>query len=489
MEEHYMTEIDTMNMNGNDTSENNPAVASHASSEGGNSSHSEHHSHHHSHHSHGVHGHHHHHHSSHKRRRKKTAHSNRKEKMASFLRRNKHYLIYTAMTFAFLICLVLLGGHMDRREEPVTERPGEQQTPSDTEDPSGEVDDNAVANGNVLINMPLFSGDVDIVSPAVRTFMNLDESISHESYYKQAGAQMRLDTSLPVNLSYKITEIADGHYVKTAKFVVADNAEFSNPYVVQTNAGVTEVDIYNLKTDTQYYYRIELLFTNGSTANVGGSFHTAAGPRLIMVDGVRNIRDVGGWITTDGLTVKEGLLYRGRELDGAVRSDYAITAQGVHTMLTQLGIKTDLDLRQPTDNKYGTDALGQSVKHVYYSAPMYANIFNGAENGEKIRQIFSDLADPSIYPAYLHCTHGVDRTGTVCYLLGALLGVDADSLLMDYQMSILAHGELGNYVDEFIAAVDQLPGATLREKVEGYLLSIGVTSEEIASIRQIFLEY
>ena len=56
-------------------------------------------------------------------------------------------------------------------------------------------------------------------------------------------------------------------------------------------------------------------------------------------------------------------------------------------------------------------------------------------------------------------------------------------------MSILAHGELGNYIDEFIAAVDQLPGATLREKVEGYLLSIGVTSEEIASIRQIFLEY
>ena len=83
----------------------------------------------------------------------------------------------------------------------------------------------------------------------------------------------------------------------------------------------------------------------------------------------------------------------------------------------------------------------------------------------------------------------MDRTGTVCYLLGALLGVDADSLLMDYQMSILAHGELGNYIDEFIAAVDQLPGATLREKVEGYLLSIGVTSEEIASIRQIFLEY
>ena len=449
-------------------------------------SHSGGHSHSHSH----SHGHSHHHSSHHRHKRRKAGNNNRREKIAIFLRRNKHYLIYTAMTIVFLICLVLVGGHMDRQGEGLTDRPGgTQNSEGGVKDPSSE---NASANGSAVgtiqINIPLFSGEVDIVAPTVRAFLNLDDGISIESYYDTVNAQTRLDVSLPVELYYETTELPAGCYVKSAEFLVADNAEFRNPQVVQTNAGVTSVDFYNLKTGTQYYYRINLQFTNGGSAQLGGSFCTANGPRLMMVDGVRNIRDIGGWMTVDGKMVKQGLLYRGRELDGAVRSDYTITAQGVHTMVTQLGIKTDMDLRQPTDNKYGTDALGQGVKHIYYSAPMYGNIFNSAENSETIRQIFSDLANPSNYPIYMHCTHGLDRTGTVSYLLGALLGVDADGLLTDYQLSVLAHGEVSEYMDDFLILVDALPGLTLRDKVEGYLLSIGVTVEEIASIRQIFLE-
>ena len=40
---------------------------------------------------------------------------------------------------------------------------------------------------------------------------------------------------------------------------------------------------------------------------------------------------------------------------------------------------------------------------------------------------------------------------------------------------------------EFIAAFDSLDGATTQDKAETYLLSAGVTQEEINSIRRIFL--
>ena len=40
----------------------------------------------------------------------------------------------------------------------------------------------------------------------------------------------------------------------------------------------------------------------------------------------------------------------------------------------------------------------------------------------------------------------------------------------------------------FVEQINTMKGNTVKEKVEGYLLSIGVTSEEIANIREIFLE-
>jgi len=249
------------------------------------------------------------------------------------------------------------------------------------------------------------------------------------------------------------------------------------------------VDVFHLKTGTKYFYQINLTFNNDKEATVGGTFKTSYGPRVLTVSGVYNLRDIGGIKTSDGRTIKQGLLYRGCEIDGAVEKKYSITPEGLNTMLTVLGIKTDMDLRLPSDNKYGTDALGAGVKHEYYSSPMYANIFHGGENAEKVRAIFSDLADPDNYPIYLHCTYGQDRTGTICYLLECLLGVDEASMMKDYQLSGLHHGDVSSEaMSDFVDSVKALPGYTMTQKIEGWLLSIGVTQAEIDSIRDIFVD-
>ena len=42
-----------------------------------------------------------------------------------------------------------------------------------------------------------------------------------------------------------------------------------------------------------------------------------------------------------------------------------------------------------------------------------------------------DIHEPldASYPIYMHCTYGMDRTGTMCYLLGALLGMSEEDIV------------------------------------------------------------
>ena len=211
----------------------------------------------------------------------------------------------------------------------------------------------------------------------------------------------------------------------------------------------------------------------------------ASSLRILSIDGILNVRDIGGWETTSGQTIQYGLLYRGTELDGGVEPTYLLTDKGRYDMISTLGIRYDLDLRAASDNK--GDALGANVIHENYAVGMYSDIFNG-DNPALVRNIFAELAHKDNYPIYLHCTYGRDRTGTICYLLEALLGVSDKDLLRDYELSAFTDSYV-NSVDfaVFVDRISQLEGNTTQEKVEGYLKSIGVTDAEIASIREIFL--
>ncbi|MBP3685947.1 MAG: tyrosine-protein phosphatase, partial [Clostridia bacterium] len=133
------------------------------------------------------------------------------------------------------------------------------------------------------------------------------------------------------------------------------------------------------------------------------------------------------------------------------------------------------------------DALGANVTHKYYGVNSYENVFK-PEEAEAMRAVFSDLAKPENYPIYLHCTYGADRTGTVCFLLEALLGVEKDDLIRDYELTALAHPatEAENLVF-FLETLNAFPGNNLKEKTENYLRSIGVTDAEISSLREIYL--
>ena len=232
-----------------------------------------------------------------------------------------------------------------------------------------------------------------------------------------------------------------------------------------------------------------MTLSNDKELQKKGEFKTAMSPRILNIEGIVNVRDIGGWSVQGDGKIRQGLLFRGSELDGAIEPTYKITANGLEEMRSILGIRFDMDLRASMVNKTPFDAMGKNIKHQYYGIGMYSDILNNDYNEEKIREIFSELADKNNYPIYMHCTYGRDRTGTVIYLLEALLGMSDNDLYRDYEISALTDSYLeSEKFVEFTTRINMLSGNTTKEKVEKYLLSIGVTPQEIAKIREIFIE-
>ena len=160
---------------------------------------------------------------------------------------------------------------------------------------------------------------------------------------------------------------------------------------------------------------------------------------------------------------------------------------------SRFGIRTELDLRSGREC-YGMTGspLGPAVKWVHVPAGAY-----GGMQGKKGRKGFADafrtFLDERNYPIDFHCISGQDRTGSLAYILCALLGADDDHLALDWELSALWNhsvefAHMPRY-DKLLAGFEQCyGGATARERAERYVLSLGFTEEDIEKFRRIMLE-
>ena len=84
------------------------------------------------------------------------------------------------------------------------------------------------------------------------------------------------------------------------------------------------------------------------------------------------------------------------------------------------------------------------------------NIFD-EDAKENMVKLFDLLADRSIYPIYTHCWGGADRTGCICFIVEALLGVEMQDLILDYELTSLSvWGVRTRNYSEFIKFVDYI---------------------------------
>lgn len=168
--------------------------------------------------------------------------------------------------------------------------------------------------------------------------------------------------------------------------------------------------------------------------------------RLLPLEGGSNFRDMGGYPTLDGRTVKRGMLYRSGVMASLTDADQAY--------LGQIGFASIVDLRSGEEleifpNRWAAASGISYYKHDYSIMDLLgermkegAPIENGGELYKdlpytilpQLKQYFSLLVDGQA-PIVVNCSAGQDRTGIASSLLLTSLGVPRNLVIEDYLLS------------------------------------------------------
>lgn len=169
--------------------------------------------------------------------------------------------------------------------------------------------------------------------------------------------------------------------------------------------------------------------------------------RFVNLQGVTNVRDLGGYIGAGGLKVKWRKVYRSGDLD-------ALTADDLQS-LASLGIKTIVDFRSQEEMDEAPDkvpvSVVKTVKLIIDPGSIFelweANDTDGPVLMQKLNMalvtmaksqmaaFFSELKDNASLPLLFHCSAGKDRTGFAAALFLSALGVDRETIYEDYMLS------------------------------------------------------
>ena len=301
----------------------------------------------------------------------------------------------------------------------------------------------------------------------------------------------------------------NGHAPYTVE--LSEDRDFTSPESFTSETNIFTFDGLFVPGET-YYYRVKDTNNDYILDDCSFKIDDTYPVRTMRVEGVSNMRDIGGWTAKDGIKVPYGKFYRGGNLAG-------ITAKGKEQFLGKLGIKTEIDLRR--NGEEHQDIVDPRLSYYNYQVWVYTTIipdvevtYKGATLGPDdvspgyVKNVFDLLANVNNYPFYLHCAAGADRTGTITYLLNGLLGVSFEDLTKDFElttfsiygdryrsdvdedtMTFTTDGVFGDFVavwgklNEIMMNKYGTGNGKLYSAIENYLLECGVTSQNIASIR------
>ena len=169
--------------------------------------------------------------------------------------------------------------------------------------------------------------------------------------------------------------------------------------------------------------------------------------RWLALEGLDNVRDVGGLPLRDGGRTRPGVLMRSASL-------HYLTPGDVEHLVDVLGLKLVLDLRtgREVDRDGPTAVARAGVETVWLSFlaengeplpeadddldPMVHNYLGYlSQRGENVVQAVRRLAAPDAGPALVHCAAGKDRTGMLVALVLDAVGVQRPAVLADSVLS------------------------------------------------------
>jgi protein-tyrosine phosphatase len=250
--------------------------------------------------------------------------------------------------------------------------------------------------------------------------------------------------------------------------------------------------------------------------------------RLLPMDGSHNTRELGGYKTTDGKTIKWGKLFRSDKLSDISKTDQAY--------LQNLGIKKIVDFRSEQEKAEDPNIIPTGIKYVEMPISVDGAMRSKIEavlKGETDSEIESFLIDANrefvtdytdVYenflrglidedvPTLFHCTAGKDRAGFAAAITLIALGVSKEDVINDYMKTnaftqerieeILGQIELMSLYQSDVEILRPLLGVeqiyietafrTAEEKygsLENFIRDgLNISDEDIQKLRNKFLE-
>lgn len=216
----------------------------------------------------------------------------------------------------------------------------------------------------------------------------------------------------------------------------------------------------------------------------------------------RNVRDIGGYPADGGGITKWKTFLRAEGLENITENDAAF--------LYEYGIRTVIDLRfrsefEKNDTEYLFDNYSKN-KITFVNIPLIDNYdetkhlyIHIIESGKlNIKQVFEYIGERIMHGGIIYnCFAGKDRTGVLSALLLLLCGVSELDVLADYMVSSVYLKTLAEKLGLPNDALSSNP-AVMEEfliylfknyqSTEQYLLSIGISNNTIAGIKEKFIQ-
>lgn len=221
--------------------------------------------------------------------------------------------------------------------------------------------------------------------------------------------------------------------------------------------------------------------------------------RRIDFEGSFNFRDLGGWLTDDGRTVRWQRLYR-------ADSVHRMTDEDVRRAHEDLGVRTLIDLRSDLEIVHGgVGGLAERVV-VRHHAPLSSRRDSAAIDATVAAAASSDrspdamvdqyvailenssdlvvaaveaLATDEALPGVFFCAAGKDRTGVLAAVVLGAIGVRDDDIVTDY---VLTEESIDAIITRF-ASAEGAP-AMYRELPPSHFAPFAETMQRlIASVR------
>lgn len=170
--------------------------------------------------------------------------------------------------------------------------------------------------------------------------------------------------------------------------------------------------------------------------------------------GAPNFRDLGGYATDSGFTVRRQRLFRSDHLGNLVPEDLSVLASRIGESVRVLDLRGEAERAptpcaipgatvhslpiEPTIVQKLSDILaaGQSLTASETIALMQDTYRNFVRrNTPQFASLFQHVLDAHEAPVVFHCTAGKDRTGFAAALVLLSLGVPRDTVMQDYLLT------------------------------------------------------